>query len=249
MSTSKERILARLRTAQGREIESTRPSSEEAREAARAWQAKQPRITDLAERFMAEQASTGGEVRRVAGWDALPDVVTPWLAERKVASVMTGREPRLDPLREALAADGRFDLQRFDHPVDEGANVPRTGSETSGVEKSGGEKIHAQRDAVFAVDCGITTSLGGIAETGSAVVVPTPAEPRLLSLAVPVHLVVVEVAALVPTLNDWIATGRYQDEVPTNLVLISGASRTADIELVLAMGVHGPKTLLVALIE
>ena len=101
---------------------------------------------------------------------------------------------------------------------------------------------------VFAADCGITTSHGGIADTGSIILFPSPAEPRLLSLAPPVHLVVVETGRLHGTLTDFIEGGAYQDQLPTNLVLVSGASRTADIELILAMGVHGPKVFLVALI-
>jgi L-lactate utilization protein LutC len=47
---------------------------------------------------------------------------------------------------------------------------------------------------------------------------------------------------------DFIRSGAYQGSVPTNLVFVNCASRTADIELTLAMGVHGPKLLLVALI-
>lgn len=98
------------------------------------------------------------------------------------------------------------------------------------------------------MDCGITTSHAAIADTGSVILIPSPAEPRLLSLAVPVHLVLVETGRLFPTLLDFIDGGEYQADPPTNLVLVSGASRTADIELTLAIGVHGPCELLVALI-
>ncbi len=101
---------------------------------------------------------------------------------------------------------------------------------------------------MFGIDCGITTAAAGIAETGSVVLVPTPAEPRLLSLAPPVHLVLLERARLFATLAHYLDTGEYAGDPPTNLVLVSGASRTADIELTLTVGVHGPRVFLVALI-
>jgi L-lactate dehydrogenase complex protein LldG len=220
-SPARERILTRLRQSRAVVPLHVNPS----RESERDWLARQPPLGDLAERFCAEQLASGGEVRRVAGWAALPDVVAPWLAEAGVGSVITGSEPRLEPLRERLAAAGRFTLRRYERPME------------------------AQRAELFATDCGITTCRGAIAETGSLIVVPTPDEPRLLSLAPAVHLAVVERARIVATLADFIASGAYQAELPSNLVLVSGASRTADIELVLAMGVHGPKRLLVALVE
>jgi L-lactate dehydrogenase complex protein LldG len=221
MSTARERILARLR--QGRAVQPLHANP--TRETDAQWLARQPPLGELAERFSAAQQAVGGEVRRVPGWGALPDTVVPWLAELGVGSVITGTEPRLEPLRERLAADGRFTLRRYDRPVE------------------------AQRAELFGTDCGITTSQGAVAETGSVILVPTPREPRLLSLAPETHLAIVERAALHPTLAAFIATGTYQAEPPSNLVFISGASRTADIELVLAVGVHGPKRFLVALVD
>jgi L-lactate dehydrogenase complex protein LldG len=219
-STARERILARLRAARGVRPLHVNPSRESEAE----WLARQPPLGDLAERFVREQQATGGDVRRVADWDALARLVPTWLAETGVVSVITGTEPRLEPLRAALAAHGRFELRRYDRPAEQ------------------------QRAELFTADCGITTSRGGIAETGSIVLVPTPQEPRLLSLAPEAHLAIVERARLQATLAEFIAGGSYQAELPSNLVLVSGASRTADIELVLAVGVHGPKRLLVALV-
>jgi L-lactate dehydrogenase complex protein LldG len=43
--------------------------------------------------------------------------------------------------------------------------------------------------------------------------------------------------------------GRWSEDMPTNLVLVSGPSKTADIELILAFGVHGPKELIVLMVE
>jgi len=223
MSTSRETILARLRAARGTPFAHANPRAADPGLAHAAWVARQPGLGDLAEGFCEAQRAVGSQVVRAPTWDALPAAVTPWLGAFGIRSAITGRAPRLEDLRRHLAGLG-VRVGRYERPVEE------------------------QRDELFATDLGITTSTGGIAETGSIVLMPSPEEPRLLSLAVPVHLAIVETARLVPTLADFIRGGAYQERLPANLVLVSSASRTADIELVLAMGVHGPKTLLVALV-
>jgi L-lactate dehydrogenase complex protein LldG len=99
------------------------------------------------------------------------------------------------------------------------------------------------------VDAGLTSTLGGIAETGSLVLQPSPEEPRLLSLVPPIHVAVVESARLWSTLSDAISELGWARRAPRNGLLISGPSKTADIEQTLAYGVHGPKRLLVILVS
>jgi L-lactate dehydrogenase complex protein LldG len=223
MSPLRDNILGRLRAGRGTAFARPNPRAEHPAEAHRAWQARQPDLGDLAARFEEAQTAVGSRVVRVPDWAALPAAVAPWVAEFAIRSAITGRVPALEPLRTHLAGLG-VQVARYDRPIE------------------------AQRAELFGTDLGITTSVGAIAETGSIVLIPSPEEPRLLSLAVPIHLAIVAAAGLVPTLGDFIASGVYQQRLPTNLVLVSSASRTADIELVLAMGVHGPKVLLVALV-
>lgn len=102
---------------------------------------------------------------------------------------------------------------------------------------------------VHDVDAGVTTAFGGIAETGSLVLWPTPEEPRLMSLLPPVHVVLVEATSIADNLADLITTRKWADRMPTNAVLISGPSKTADIEQTLAYGVHGPKELIVLVVK
>lgn len=102
---------------------------------------------------------------------------------------------------------------------------------------------------VQGVEAALTTSLGGIAQTGSVVLWPNPDEPRLMSLLPPIHVVLVHEYALTDTLAETIAAQGWATSMPTNAILISGPSKTADIEQTLAYGVHGPKELIVLLIK
>ena len=101
----------------------------------------------------------------------------------------------------------------------------------------------------FETDAAVTSSLGGIAETGTLVLWPTPEEPRLMSLVPPVHFCVLAVSALYPTFTAAMAEQRWAEQMPTNALLISGPSKSADIEQTLAYGVHGPRELVVLLVD
>jgi L-lactate dehydrogenase complex protein LldG len=102
-----------------------------------------------------------------------------------------------------------------------------------------------KEDLFFGIDAAVTSSLGGIAETGSVILWPDAAEPRLMSLVPPVHFVLVEAAQIHATLDEAMRAQRWAEHMPTNALLISGPSKSADIEQTLAYGVHGPKELVV----
>ena len=99
------------------------------------------------------------------------------------------------------------------------------------------------------VDASLTSTLGGIAETGSLVLWPDNNEPRLMSLVPPVHIAILEANTIEDTF--WSFMNRHSwamKGMPTNALLISGPSKTADIEQTLAYGVHGPKELVVIVV-
>lgn len=102
---------------------------------------------------------------------------------------------------------------------------------------------------VHGVDSGFTTALGGIAETGTLVLWPNGDEPRLLSLLPPLHIALVRAADIVDNLPGLIRAQGWAERMPTNVVLVSGPSKTADIEQTLAYGVHGPKELIVLVVK
>ncbi|ABB38641.1 Lactate utilization protein B/C [Oleidesulfovibrio alaskensis G20] len=107
----------------------------------------------------------------------------------------------------------------------------------------------AFRDELFSIEAGITSSLGGIADTGAIILWPDKHEPRLLSLVPPLHIVIVDKNQLFSSFSEAMAAQNWAGQMPTNALLVSGPSKTADIELILQFGVHGPKELLVLLTD
>ena len=112
------------------------------------------------------------------------------------------------------------------------------------------ESIESMKQRIFSIDASITETLGGIAETGSLILWPSREEPRLMSLIPPVHLAVLQAEKIYNTFSEAIDEGRWTEKgMPTNALLISGPSKTADIEQTLVYGVHGPKQLVVFIIQ
>lgn len=99
------------------------------------------------------------------------------------------------------------------------------------------------------VDAGFTTTVGGVAETGGLLLEPGPLEPRLLSLVPPLHLALLRTSTLHDTLWSAIRALGWGLTPPPNALMISGPSKTADIEQTLAYGVHGPRRLVVILVD
>ena len=108
--------------------------------------------------------------------------------------------------------------------------------------------IEEFKDDLFHIDAAITSTVGGIAETGALILWPDKKEPRLMSLVPPIHIAVLEAEKIFDTLGEAMQTENWAARMPTNIVLVSGPSKTADIELTLAFGVHGPKELLVLIL-
>jgi L-lactate dehydrogenase complex protein LldG len=109
-------------------------------------------------------------------------------------------------------------------------------------------KIETFKEKLFQIDAAVTTSVGAIAESGAVVLWPNQNEPRLMSLVPPIHIVVLEAGKIYNTFCEMIEMQDWIRNMPTNVVLISGPSRTADIEMTVAFGVHGPKELIVLIV-
>jgi L-lactate dehydrogenase complex protein LldG len=110
-------------------------------------------------------------------------------------------------------------------------------------------QIEDFKERLFGIDAAVTSTVGGIAETGALILWPDEKEPRLMSLVPPIHIAVLEADKIYTTFSEAIEAGNWTRQMPTNVVLISGPSKTADIELTLAFGVHGPKELIVLILH
>jgi L-lactate dehydrogenase complex protein LldG len=110
-------------------------------------------------------------------------------------------------------------------------------------------EIAPSASEIFEFDVGITTAQAAIAETGTLVLDAAKERHRLASLVPPVHIAIVEAASIFQTLAEALAFIHQNGDVSPAVTFITGPSRTADIELTLAIGVHGPRELYVIVNE
>lgn len=116
------------------------------------------------------------------------------------------------------------------------------------VDQGAGTEIveNAAAEYLFDCDLGITSAQWAIAETGTLVLESDKESHRLTSLVPPVHLCVLRADSIRQTLGEILElTSR---DLSRTVTFITGASRTSDIELTLAIGVHGPGELHVIVI-
>lgn len=93
-------------------------------------------------------------------------------------------------------------------------------------------------DELYSVDCGLTDAWLAVAEIGAMLIRSSPEHGRALSLVPPVHVAILEPKNFVPDLID--ALKKMPREGNERFVFITGPSKTADIEMNLVTGVHGP---------
>jgi L-lactate dehydrogenase complex protein LldG len=102
---------------------------------------------------------------------------------------------------------------------------------------------------IFRFDVGITTAQAAIAETGTLVLDSASERHRLVSLVPPVHIAIVDASKICATVSEVLTLLRKDDEISPAVTFVTGPSRTADIELTLTIGVHGPQELYVIVSE
>ncbi len=104
-------------------------------------------------------------------------------------------------------------------------------------------------------DMGITGANVAIAETGTLVIVTNEGNGRLVSTLPPIHVAVLGMEKIMPTMEDATAVLKVLSKsgtgqkATTYVSFITGPSRTADIELSLTIGVHGPKEVHIILLD
>jgi len=101
------------------------------------------------------------------------------------------------------------------------------------------------RELCATCDVGITSADYALADTGTLVMLASPREARMISLLPPAHIAVVPRSCILTGLDELFSLLPNPAEATSSMVLITGPSRTADIEQILVRGVHGPGLLTV----
>jgi L-lactate dehydrogenase complex protein LldG len=114
-------------------------------------------------------------------------------------------------------------------------------------EDAPGLAFQVTRGSASTATVGISQMELAIADTGTLVQNATDVEQRLVSTLPPIHIAILETGSIVPDLPA--ALSRYGAAPPPYLSFITGPSRTADIERVLTIGVHGPERLVIVCVD
>ena len=186
-----------------------------------AWTSRR-NFPDLAERFTTSLRAVAGEVSRAGSLSEALEQMETILHELNAERVVANHVPPLSD----IDLPGRWPAFNW-HIV----------GQTPGDLKA----------VCAAADVGISGADAALAETGSVVISSGPGRSRLATLLPPVHVALVSTTLLTSDLFTW--TAARQGDLPANVVLVSGPSKTADIEQVLAIGVHGPKRFIVVLYD
>ncbi|MGH7277839.1 MAG: LutC/YkgG family protein [Candidatus Rokuibacteriota bacterium] len=186
------------------------------------------RWPETLERFRREFERVGGVFHRVAVAAEVPTVVARIARERQSHRLIAWPAAVLGVDVTVLVREG-FEI----------ASMP--GGEVGAATERG-----ALRETIAAADLGVTGADLAVAETGNLVLVSGRGRPRSTSLLPPFHVAVFDRSVLVESLQQmgvfleaWHAGAAPADGGAINV--ITGPSRTADIELTLTRGVHGPK--------
>lgn len=181
---------------------------------------------DLVELFRSRAESVSAVVHGPMSRHAVPGVVATIASEHSARRFMAWDDLGVAGIPSALAGAG---LERVDH------NVPDDGRMEHNL-------------GYAAVEVGITGSDGALAQSGSVILDHGEGRPRMASLIPDVHIVLLETGRIYRGLTDWVAESTFSPAGAANLVLVTGPSRTADIEQQLNLGVHGPRHLNVVMI-
>lgn len=172
-----------------------------------------PIIDDPLERFATELEAVHGHAHRCLR-ARLASTVAEIVASYSASRVLLTREEPLPP-----------DLDQV---------IEGVGAEVTWWPEGG-------RDPAEAADVGVTGALWAVAETGTVVVTSAAPGGRAPSLLPTTHIAVVAASRMVDTVAALFREIAALPKRPSNLVLVTGPSKTGDIENILVQGVHGPK--------
>lgn len=111
------------------------------------------------------------------------------------------------------------------------------------------QSMEELKDILFKIECGLLEADYGVANLGVMAFTSSKLQPRLLSLITKYCIVLVRKDKIVNNLSEAIKNiqNTHPDTLPSNIIFVAGPSRTADIELQVVFGVHGPQKVYVLL--
>jgi L-lactate utilization protein LutC len=187
----------------------------------------------------AEQSYVGG------GEDPIASFLREWTAVGGIGKRVTQAAEVHEYLRELCERHGVKSALCWKHPLLDrlgvGGFFAMKGIDVRSWDVLEHEAPVQRWQKAFDAHLGVTSVDWAVAETGSLVVCSRPGQGRSCSLLPPVHVAIFEPSQLLPDLFDvFEKLGPEKDALPTNVTLITGPSKTGDIQLKLTTGVHGP---------
>jgi L-lactate dehydrogenase complex protein LldG len=186
---------------------------------------------DLVGTFSCELEKVGGRVSYAQSSEELCQLLQELYSSEEYATVAVSACEVLDQLglREWLVSAGR--------------QVVPSLKEFTTAENA----LDQYKHVLMKADLGITCADYALADTGTLVLVSGGEQHRLISLLPPVHVCLLDPRRIFASLTDFLARQDNDSQPPYAMTCITGPSRTADIELTITMGIHGPRALQVIL--
>ena len=182
------------------------------------------RAGELLEELSNSAAAAGWRVHRVSTDDEVVEAITRICVDSGARQVLKSGECSINGL-------GSLDDSLEAAGIEVGVAVQQQGDEAK------------HRARLFGADVGITGSDYAIAETGTVVVHPRGGLSRLVSLSPTRHIAVVRRGTVLPSLDELFlleSEAQADGSLASSMNLITGPSRTGDIEGVIVEGIHGP---------
>jgi L-lactate utilization protein LutC len=186
----------------------------------------------LIKRFAESLVTAGGNFYRASDAEDAASLALKIAQERNVQSVVAWQHPIIETACAALQGAGMTIMTSI-------VNEHQT--------------RETLRQASATAELGLTSCDYALAETGSLLLIGNAQQGRLTSLLPITHVAIITPTQLVPTLTDALKLLRHarlngDGRLPSNVSLHTGPSKTADIEVVITKGVHGPKEVHVILV-
>jgi L-lactate dehydrogenase complex protein LldG len=217
---ARDKILSSLELALGFPARDGALCTSQSSSATPQWLASGEQRQDLED----QMASVSTQLHWAENIQEAHDIIRAILVEHTVKKAVRWEHPLLEVLKvDDLLSDAGVELYL---PTQQGKNFPHVSA---------------------CADLGITAAEAVLVESGTVVIRAQSSQERSTSLIPPVHLAIVtagqvlqSVRDMAPLFREWIGNG---GSLPSAIHLVSGPSRTADIEFTLILGAHGPKAL------